>query len=195
MATDTADLCGLLGIKHAHFVGNSMGGFMLQALAYQYPALVKSGVISNSAVNAHCVFHLFMQGQLALLKANAPLPALLQTSSAWAFSYRFLAIPGMLEQLINFGLSNPYPFSIAGFEGQYAAIDAFDATTWVREIKAPMLVITGDQDLIIKTAAAASLAKLLPNAEYYCFNECGHLPMLEYEAEFAEKVITFVSSQ
>ncbi len=193
MAADIAGLCVQLGIQQAHFVASSMGGFILQVLAHQYPSLVKSGVISNSVLNANCVFKVYVEGQLELLKGNAPLSALVHASLAWAFSYRFLSLPGMVNQLITTTVQNPYPFTIAGYEGQCAALTAFDSTSWVGGIKIPMLIFAGDQDLIFNPTSVKTLADKIPNAEYYCYEECGHLPFLEYPDEFAEKVRKFVS--
>ena len=47
MARDIAELAQHLNITSAYFCGNSMGGFILQELAYQFPSLVKKMIISN----------------------------------------------------------------------------------------------------------------------------------------------------
>ena len=41
MAADVDGLCQQLGIQRAHFVGSSMGGFILQTLDFRYPKRVK----------------------------------------------------------------------------------------------------------------------------------------------------------
>jgi 3-oxoadipate enol-lactonase len=194
MAADVAALCSQLGITQAHFVGNSMGGFILQELARQHASLIKTATISNSTMSIDCVFHYYVNAQLQLLKANAPLAAIIQASCCWAFSYQFLAQNNMLAMLVQLGLNNPYPFSMTGYEGQYAALDQFDSQAWASSIQCPVLVVAGDQDLIFRTSAIKLLSDTIPNAEYYCFAECGHLPMLEYPEEFAEVVSQFASS-
>jgi pimeloyl-ACP methyl ester carboxylesterase len=194
LAADTAGLCAALGIKQAHFVGNSMGGFILQELALNHAGLVKSAIISNSTTNIDCVFHLYVAAQLELLKANAPLRALIQASCCWAFSFRFLSLPNMLDTLIEIGMNNPYPFSIAGYEGQYAALDQFSSRDWANKIDVPVLVIAGDQDLIFSEASIRELAENIPSARYHCFQGCGHLPMLEYPQQFADLVSEFVNA-
>jgi 3-oxoadipate enol-lactonase len=64
-----------------------MGGFVVQMLAYQYSELVKSVVISNSAMLTYTPFHLYVAAQLELIKANAPLESLIKASCCWAFSF------------------------------------------------------------------------------------------------------------
>lgn len=194
MADDVAALCVALNIKQAHFVGNSMGGFILQKLALNYASLVKSAVISNSTTSANCVFHLYVDAQLQLIKAKAPLRSIIQASCCWAFSYRFLTQPGTLDLLLEIGMNNPHPFTVTGYEGQYAALDHFDSHSWAADIDVPVLVLAGDQDLIFSEASIKSLAEIIPSAAYYCFEECGHLPMMEYPEQFAEIVSGFVNA-
>lgn len=193
MADDVFALCEKLKIRQAHFVGNSMGGFILQLLALHHPKLVKSAIISNSTYSVRCGFHVYVAAQLELIKANAPLASLLKASCAWAFSYQFLSKPGMLDSLVQIGLDNPYPFSIDGYEGQYAALNQFDSSTWANQIDVPTLVIGSDQDIIFSEASIHALAKQIPKAKYYCFTECGHLPQLEYPEVFAKVILDFIT--
>ena len=194
MAEDVATLCEKLNVKKAHFVGNSMGGFILQVLAYRYPHLVKSAIMSNTAMTTQCCFHLYVAAQLELLKAKAPLATVIKASCTWAFSFRFLTMPGMYDSLIQFSLANPYPFTLQGYEGQYAALERFDSREWVNQIIVPTLVIGSDQDLIFSEATVKLLKSHIPNAKYFSFTECGHLPFIEYPDQFAHVVREFIDT-
>lgn len=191
MADDVAALCEALSIKQANFVGNSMGGYILQALAYHHPNLVKSAVIGNSTFVTHTSFHFYVAAQLELIKANAPASALIKASCCWAFSYQFLSQKGIFDGLLEWGLNNPYPFTITGYEGQYAALNTFDSRNWAEKINVPTLVLSGDQDLIFNEPSVLALAKKIPGAEYCCFKDCGHLPQLEYPDRFVKIVSQF----
>ncbi len=193
MVDDLITLCENLSIAKAHFVGSSMGGFILQMLAVKHPELVKSAIICNSTTNINCCFHLYVGAQLELIKAKAPQSALVKASCSWGFSYRFLSLPGMIENLLQFATNNPHPFTIEGYEGQYAALDKFNSDTWVRQMNVPTLVIAGDQDLIFNEKSIKALADKIPGAEYFCFAECGHLPILEYPEQFSDLVVKFVN--
>lgn len=192
MADDVASLCARLQIQKAHFIGNSMGGFITQNLAFRYPELVKTAIISNAATNIHNSFQIYVKAQLALLKAGVPLKALIQASSSWAFSYQYLARPGNLRKLIHKTLTNPYPFTIKGYKGQYAAVDKFDSRSWAQEIAVPVLVLGSDQDLIFLEASVKALAELIPRAEYCRFLNCGHIPQVEYPGKFVEIIQCFL---
>lgn len=195
MAADVAALCAELKIDKAHFVGNSMGGFILQALALQHPGLVKSAFISNSALNAHCSFNVYLAAQRKLLESNAALADLLHASCSWLFSYRFLNLPGNLDQFIQLGLDNPYPFSLPGYDGQYAALVHFNSSEWASKIQVPVYVLGAEQDLIFIEKTTRRLAEQITHANYHCLQECGHLPMLEFPEKFCELVHEFIRDQ
>lgn len=194
MARDVVLLCSNLGIKNAHFIGNSMGGFILQTLAYQYPVLVKSAVISHSTSTIQTCFHIYLAAQLELLKANAPLAALVKASCSWVFSYSFLSKPNVLQQLIDLSLANPYPFTVKGYEAQFAALEQFESKTWVHQIRVPTLVLGSAEDLIFSEPSVKSLAHHIPRAKYYSFEACGHLPQIEYPEKFSKIVQDFIET-
>jgi pimeloyl-ACP methyl ester carboxylesterase len=191
MAQDIADLCSQLGITKAHFVGNSMGGYLAQMLAYRHASIVKSVVISNSGLGTPTCFHTFLEAQLDLIKAKAPLAAILKASCAWVFSPLFLSQPYQLEGLIQLGLNNPNPFTVEGFEGQYAALSTFNSQEWIQEIKVPTLVISGEQDLVLPPYLAETIHAQISQSSYYCFKNCGHLPHIEYPTQFATVIQQF----
>jgi 3-oxoadipate enol-lactonase len=195
MADDVRELCFALGIKHAHFVGSSMGGFILQILAVRCPELVKSAIISNCSVDIDSPFQVYVNAQYELLQAQAPLESLLKSAYSWMFSYRFLAQPGMLNLLVQLGLARPHPFSLAGYKGQSAALREFNSSSWVQQITAPTLVLAADQDLVFSEPRVQKLVEQIPNAYYYCFTECGHLPHIEYPEKFAQIVQEFISTR
>lgn len=194
MASDVIALCDQLGVDKAHFIGNSMGGYIVQTLAYQYPNRVKSVIISNSTTSTQCGFHLYVNAQLELMKANAPIIPLIKASCSWAFSHQFLIQPGVMDYLIKISLENPYPFSLVGYEGQYAALDNFDSKPWVSNIKVPTLVIGSDEDLIFIEKLIKSLKDQIPHASYYSFENCGHLPFIEYPEQFVNVVLEHIST-
>jgi len=192
MAHDIFSLCEALKIKSAHFIGNSMGGHLVQMLAYKYPTLIKKLIISNSAMSIKSVFHIYLNAHLELLKANAPIESLMKAMCAWGFSAQYLAQPGKLDDLIRLAQQNPYPFTITGYEGQLAAISTFDSSEWLKEIKAQTLVVTGDQDIILLPELSKKMAAEIPHAQLHCFENCGHIPHIEYPQEYVRVIKKFL---
>lgn len=192
MAADVFDLCNILDIKQAHFIRNSMGGYIVQTLAYHYPELAKSIVLSNSAMQTLSSFHVYASAHIELMKAQAPIELLMKAMCSWAFSYDFLMAPNVLDNLIEWGKNTPYPTTIAGYEGQYQALDIFNSHEWAQHITARTLVLTSDKDIILPTALSASLAHQIKKSRYHCFKNCGHLPHIEQPNEYASIVKAFL---
>jgi 3-oxoadipate enol-lactonase len=161
-------------------------------LAYRHAERVSSITVMNSTFATETPFHLYAAAQLELMKGGAPAESLIRASCAWAFSWRYLSLPGVLDRLIQRSLHTSHPFSIAGYEGQYAAIDRFDSRTWCHQIRTPTLVIGGDQDLIFRESLVQELAAKIPHAQYHRFVECGHLPMVEHPEELISVVDAFI---
>lgn len=192
MAADTAALCKHLNIDNALFVGNSMGGYIVQMLAYQYPELVKAAVISNSSLTAEVSFNAFLNAYTHLLKTNADFSALVMAVSTWVYSYQYLNQPGVLDNLITMTLANP-GITLPAYEAQQAALRNFNSSEWAKHIKVPTLVIGADEDIIFLPKYTKAIADAIPHAAYYCFEKCGHLPHVEYPEKFVELIREFAN--
>lgn len=59
-------------------------------------------------------------------------------------------------------------------------------------IQAPTLLIWGRNDVVTPPEAALGFLERLRNSRIVWFDECGHAPMIERPAEFAEAVLAFV---
>lgn len=62
------------------------------------------------------------------------------------------------------------------------------------EIQSPTLIIWGKQDRAFPVSHAEVAAKGIPEAKLQLFDQCGHLPYLEYAEEFNRLVLEFLSS-
>ena len=192
MANDVIALCDALAIEKAHFIGNSMGGMIVQYIAYQYPKRVNSIIVSNSVMKVESVFHIYVLAQLELIKNNAAPDSLVKALCAWIFSYHFLSQEGCLEQLIELQKRNPYPFTTRGYEGQLSALSNFDSREWAKDIVVPVLVVTSDQDIIFLSEKSKQLHVEIKNSDYYCFKNNAHLPHIENPREYFEILNCFL---
>ena len=193
MSDDVAELCQQLKISQAHFIGNSMGGFILQMLCRHHPELIKSAIISNSANTQHTCYRFHALATLGLMKAKAPLIELIKSSVGWAFSYDFLANPENLEMIIQMRSNNPHPITIDGYKNQLDGLEHFDLSDWVNKTEFPKLIISSDQDLIFGAQATQKLLDSTPGAQHYGFENCAHLPNIERPDEFVKVVKEFIT--
>lgn len=61
----------------------------------------------------------------------------------------------------------------------------------IPEITAPTLLIWGRNDIVTPPEAATQFMESLPDSRIVWFDRCGHAPMIEKPAEFAEAMIAF----
>ncbi|MCU0551827.1 MAG: alpha/beta fold hydrolase, partial [Leptolyngbya sp. Prado105] len=60
------------------------------------------------------------------------------------------------------------------------------------EIQSPTLIVWGKQDRAFPVSHAEVAAHGIPDAELQLFDQCGHLPYLEYADEFNRAVLEFL---
>ncbi len=192
MAKDVIALCDHLNIDSAYFCGNSMGGYITQALLHLFPHRVKKAIISNSSLSISTPFRYFMEGKYQLLSTQADFEGLEKISYAFCYSYEFLSRPGKIQELIDFSKNHPNPFTLKGFEAQAQAVVTFDATLWAPKFNTPTLVVGSTDDCIFNERLIRDIADTIPNAEYYCFEQTGHLPSVEHPEKFIEVINRFI---
>ncbi len=192
MANDVVQLCAYLNIESAYFCGNSMGGCIVQTLAYQHPQLVKKAIVSNSALQVITPFIYFVRARYRMMQQDIDKTIIIKALLGFLFSYHYLSTPGIVDGLIELALSNPYPITLKGYAAQMVATGSFDAREFAHHIKLPVLVIGAEEDIIFLPAQTRALIETIPNAVSYSFKQAGHLPHIEHPEEFVAVVNNFL---
>jgi pimeloyl-ACP methyl ester carboxylesterase len=114
---------------------------------------------------------------------------------AWLFSTSFLRNRAAVEQTLALLASNPNPVHAGAYARQAAAYQQHDILARLDGIRAPTLVIGGEQDLLTPPWIVQEVASAIPGAELCMFRGEGasHLVALERPAEFNEVVANFLS--
>lgn len=63
-------------------------------------------------------------------------------------------------------------------------MQVLDTAPLLGQIRAPIAILTAEQDIVIKPEATAALAKALPNAHRFHLADAGHAPYCEDAAGF-----------
>jgi len=180
MAADAAAILTALGIERAHIVGASMGGMIAQLVAADHPdnTLSLTSIMSTTGNRA---LPPAKPEAMAVLNTPAPNPnedmeGYLASSLAAA---RVIGSPGYPvdegEQRA-FAKSNAlrsyYPM---GFLRQYAAVLASpDRRPKLAAIKAPSMVIHGEDDALVPVEGGKDTAASIPGAELVTIPGMGH---------------------
>jgi pimeloyl-ACP methyl ester carboxylesterase len=188
LAELTLGLLALLdreGVRRAHVVGGSFGGFMAQALLVRAPERVASLVLSHTGApdgRRHRV------GWITLI----PGPVL----------------RGLLRVRLGRTLRAADPFWRDHFDRVVSSLDRADIASRVRlqaEFGAlptappswagPVLLLAAADDPLLGLAAQATLATRFPGAERHVFAGTGHAAALLQPEAYANEVLTFVRRQ
>jgi 3-oxoadipate enol-lactonase len=196
MADDVIGLCDALNIKSANFIGNSMGGCIVQQIMGQYPQYVISAVISNSLITVELRTLLFIKMGYEFIDTdldNAKKRALIEANLSFCYANSFLIKPGILDTFVAYALNDPYPMSEVGYRNQLHALIQFDSSRWINTVKAPCLVLSSTEDIITPPRQVEQLAHAIPGAEYHCFTGLGHVPCIEQPKLFNQVVLNFLA--
>jgi len=179
-----------LGIEHAHFGGNSMGGLIAASYAIRYPNEVDSLWLLNTAYVASAtpseVFERFerdgkillfaatldeFQGVIALAMAKPPfMPAPIR---------RVLAERAVASYALNVQIFNELRETMVPLEAA------------AKGLATPTLIVWGDLDRVFHYSSAEILQKVMPRSRVIVMKGLGHLPMIEAPYSAARDYIAF----
>ena len=155
MADDVAGLLDALDIHRTHLLGLSMGSMIGMEFALRHAdrldRLVLAGpgaAPARSAVDPISIWN--------WVKANDPSGEVFGGQQfTWLFSSAFLRNQQAVQETIALLASNPNPVEPEAYDRQAQAYLQFDALDRLGGIKAPTLVIVGEQDLLTPAVGRA----------------------------------------
>jgi 3-oxoadipate enol-lactonase len=196
MADDVAGLLNALDIQRAHLLGLSMGGMIGLEFALRHGdrlnRLVLSGSGAAPARSAFDPIHAW-----SWVKANdATGEVFAGEQFTRLFSTAFLRNKVAVQQTLAMLSSNPNPIGPEAYARQAQAYLQFDALDRLGEIKAPTLVIVGEQDLLTPPWVVCEVARAIPGARFEVIKGDGssHVVPLERPDEFNQLVADFLNA-
>lgn len=193
---DVVDLCRLREVKKAVFLGQSMGGCLLIALADEHPQLVQKAVLLGSPSRSpkHSFPLRSVTGTLweKIIKANraAPLTVARVHRSLIQLAQK-KPVGLMIREIIRHAGFNPslsrttdieeYISKIMMVDGntffQMAGeLETFDIKNYQDRIRQPLLVIAGAQDRVIPLSDQLRFKSYLPHAQIEIIPHGSHCP-------------------
>jgi pimeloyl-ACP methyl ester carboxylesterase len=195
MARDAAAFIGALGFSKVDLLGFSLGGFVSQAIAQQQPGLVRKIILAGTGpAGGEGIVNVGAILQDAFAKAGAsnkhPKQFLFftQTSNGQAAAGDFL---GRLKERTK---DLDAPVNNETVQAQIAAIQAWgkgDAAK-LGTVQQPVLVVNGDDDVMVPSFNSFELARRLPNAQLSIFPDAGHGGIFQYHTAFVEQALAFL---
>jgi pimeloyl-ACP methyl ester carboxylesterase len=193
-ADDTAALMNFLKIPKAHVLGISMGGYIAQELAINYPDKVNGLILGCTGCGGRRAVHM-SEERTEKFKANKGLTPeqILRKDMELYFSERFIREhTELIEEFVDISLRYYQPAD--AFFRQFDACLRHDTVDRVREISSPALIMTGDDDILVPYENSLILKELIPEADLKLFDGCRHCFFMEEHEAFNRSVISFLES-
>ncbi|MCF8230106.1 MAG: alpha/beta hydrolase [Bacteroidales bacterium] len=193
MAKDVIGLLDFMDINSAHIVGHSMGGYIAQQIAIQYPERVKKLVLESTApFSSRRNIGLF-RNFYNCWRSGIDMELWLQQFYYWVLSQKSVEDKKFFDSIVKYTLDYPYPQPLEGFLGQINAIENFDVNAHLNKIVAETLIVIGEEDILIKPKEAELLYQGITHASYPSYIEkVGHSAHLEAPKAFTNTVLGFL---
>jgi pimeloyl-ACP methyl ester carboxylesterase len=197
-----ADIVGLLdasNIDKAVVMGHSMGGFIAQAMALEFPQKVSKLILAST--NFGGPRHVPVTPEaLAVLSdvTGDPMTRLrngIIVSTAPGFAEKN---PELIQAWLDWRAANP--LDLAGYQAQMGIGVALLAEAAAFEhrmpnISVPTLILFGAHDKVVPLTNADLLAKQIPGSQIRILPDAGHFFPIEVPEEAAQAVLEFVKQE
>lgn len=192
MADDLAALLDALQVAQSHVVGFSMGGLVAQAFAIAYPQRVMKLILAASFAVMNVQARLFLDAVLSVYESGATGQQMVALILPWLFSVRFMADPANAAYLVYDG-DDPYPQPLSAWRAQYQAQRQHVIHPGLSTLRAPTLVLAGEQDRLAPLEDAHLLAAHIRYAQVQLLPGSGHLLNYEQPALFHASLLSFLA--
>ena len=190
MAQDAKALVDSLKINDFHLVGVSMGGMIAQEYALAYGGDLRS-------LSLCCTYAApgpFASRMFKVWQDMAPVmgvPTVMRDVTLWAFTQDFfLTQEATLKEFEAAMAALDQPVDV--YLSQLHAIQVHDTRDRLKNIKAPTMVLAGEDDILIPMNLSKELHSLIPGAAF-ATAKGGHAFLWEFPEPFNNAVLRFIA--
>jgi len=181
-----------LGIKKATLAGHSMGTNVALAFTNRFPNKVDSLILANGTpskpLDSLFWSQFFSKGLKFAKDAHGKVPKIVKT--IWQLQKHNPLVKKIVrwkgfhptiaeEKEIELFVKNATTVDIEVFLRFLEIYNEFDATSWLHEIKAPTLVISGTQDQVTPPDRQELMHQLIPNSKLISIAHGSHCPQID----------------
>ena len=188
LAEDVVGLLDGLGLSSIHFIGLSMGGMIGQALGLDHPDRLLSLTLCDTAAANPPGSREIWQERIDLVREEGLTPLLEPTLERWFRPEFIRQAPPILEKIRRQFLAT----SINGYVGCSEAIMELDYLERLPQIKAPTLIVVGEEDPGTPVGAARAMQERISGSRLAVLPKARHLSNVEQPEAFNRAVLEFL---
>ena len=192
LADDVALALDFLGLEKVHYVGLSIGGMIGQAFAIGHGHRLLSAMLCDTAPATPPGGQAAWGPRIEIVRKAASLEPLADPTMERWFTDAFKPRHAARWKEIRSTIANTTP---AGYLGCAGAILDYDFVPKLPSVKAPTLVVCGDQDEGTPPAANRRIAELIPGARYQGIADARHFPNVEQADTFNRILMEWLGSR
>ena len=188
LAEDLKQLLEHLDIEKTHYVGLSMGGMIGQTLVLEEPDLFDRVVLADTGHAQTPETRKQWEERIKTAEAKGMQPLVQGTLERWFTEPFRKSQPEVVKRIAELIQGTPVP----GYVGCCQAIANLNTTARLKDIRRPVLAITGEQD-----AAAPGTRHIganVPGAKTVVIPQAAHIANLEQPEAFNRALREFLSS-
>lgn len=190
MAKDQAEAMAQLGIEKADIFGVSMGGMIAQHLAIDYPEKVNKLILTVTSARPNPILTESIDEWVALAKRGDH-AGFMDSNLQRIYSDGYYRRNKWLAPIVG-KLTKPKTYD--RFFVQANACLTHDAYESLHKIKAPTLVVGGEQDKALGGDPSKEIATRIPDAQLRMYEQWGH-GLYEEAKDFNQVIVDFLVSQ
>ncbi|HTO49111.1 MAG TPA: alpha/beta fold hydrolase [Burkholderiales bacterium] len=185
LAEDAAGLLAELGVKETHWIGISMGAMIGQTLALKKPGLLKSLVLADTTSRNPPEVWPMWKERIDTAESKGMEPLVEPTLARWFTAPYLKARPDRVKPIADMIRATP----VAGYAGCCHALPKINLTDRLKEIKAPVLALTGAEDA--SAAATKTIHESIPGSDFVSIPSASHIANVEQPEAFNAALTKF----
>lgn len=195
LADDAAALLDALGLERVHVLGAFLGGMVAQELALRHPRRVARLVLVGTWARPDAKRRMLIGKWKAMAGHGLPREVVAWERMLWTLSDETLEQSDLVHPMLQGYLRDRFPMPDDLFLRQCDACLGHDALDRLGAVRAPALVVCGQQDALAPARLAKELAATLPDAHLVTIPHAAHLVMAEAARRFDEIVLQFLEEE
>ncbi len=192
LALDTVCLLDELAIEKADILGHSMGGYIAQEIAIEYPERVDRLILASTcAVTSQKNKSLF-GGLLKALESGKSYELFIREFFYLIFTPEYLSNKENIESAVKSALDYPFPVTPEGFKLQVEALSNFSSQARLNKIKSSTLLMSGRKDILVTPEEAQLLADKIPFVKTLYLENAAHSFQVEQPDFLVDCAVEFL---